>query len=1010
MTFYFVNVIQTFGGLACFVLIFAFGAELFAQTKYRFDSWTTNEGLPQNSVHSIVQTNDGYLWFTTLDGLVRFDGVRFTVFNKSNSKNLPSNRLNSLFTADGATLWIITEDQILVSFAGGAFQKLTTADGLPSDKILGLVREFDGSILAYAREGIARFDGQRFSIIKGGDGFDGQDSRPYFAPSGTFWELNRNVLTASANGVTNEYLLPANLKKYLALKDLRPFDAIEMLETGDGELWFAVGKGIYKVQNGTVSEVLAEGMPRSRILAVSRDKAGNVWFGTSLDGACRFSQNRFDCFNSKNSTVDDYIFDIFSDREGTLWLGANEKGIYRVTEQFITSLPPAEGLAAKKVYPILEDSSGAVWIGGIGGLSKYDHGRITNYLEDNGSQGLSVSALYQDRTGRLWIGKAWTISFIENGKLYDAEKTPGLDLSDINRPYDIKEDKHGVIWIAAVNGLYKYDSGTVIKLTTADGLPSNDIKIVLESNDGETLWIGTSNGLAELKNGRITAFTEQNGLAGNLIRALYEDETGTLWIGTYDSGLVRLKNGVFTVIKKENGLFSDGVFQILKDEQRNFWMSSNQGIYRVSRAQLNDFADGKIGSIVSTGYNKSDGMPTTEANGGAQPAGVKMRSGELWFPTQEGVAIIRPEAVTVNPLPPPVVIETVRIDNQNTTATNNEIQILAGQENLEIDYTGLSFIQPEQLRFRYRLENLEDTWTEAGTRRTAFYPHVAPGEYTFRVIAANSDNVWNETGATLKISVKPPFYRTWFFLAVCTAAIGLFVFGIYRARVSQLQKAQRTQEDFSRRLINAHETERRRIAGELHDSIGQSLAMIKNRAVFSQMKTAEEETKEHLEIIAAQTSQTINEVREISYNLRPYLLERLGLRQSIKSLFDEVADLGQIKVIAEIDDIDSLFDAEQEMNLFRIIQECVNNIVKHSQADFARLSIRKETGVLMIFVEDDGKGFDPNDVTNNGYGEGGFGLIGMVERVKMLGGWKTIESAPGEGTKISIVINLDKTT
>jgi len=364
--------------------------------------------------------------------------------------------------------------------------------------------------------------------------------------------------------------------------------------------------------------------------------------------------------------------------------------------------------------------------------------------------------------------------------------------------------------------------------------------------------------------------------------------------------------------------------------------------------------------------------------------------------------------VPFNPQPPPVVIESAWLAGASVPM-NGSLELAPRQDNLEIRYTGLSFIKPEQIRFRYKLEGLDENWTEAGERRAAFYPYLPPGSYQFRVIAANSDNVWNETGATLKITVKPPFYRTWFFLAICAATIGFFAFVIYRARVSQLEKAQHAQEEFSRRLINAHETERRRIAGELHDSIGQSLAMIKNRAVFSQMKTSDEETKEHLEIIAAQTAQTINEVREISYNLRPYLLERLGLTQSIKSLFDEVSDLGQIKVVAEIDDIDNLFDAEKEMNLFRIIQETVNNVVKHSEADFARALIKKEFGILTIFIEDNGKGFDPNNVAKNGYGEGGFGLIGMAERVKMLGGRKTIESAPGEGTKISIAINLDET-
>ena len=260
-------------------------------------------------------------------------------------------------------------------------------------------------------------------------------------------------------------------------------------------------------------------------------------------------------------------------------------------------------------------------------------------------------------------------------------------------------------------------------------------------------------------------------MTGNHIRSLFEDERGTLWIGTYDSGLSRFAGGKFTNYKKENGLFSDGVFQILPDDRGNFWMSSNQGIYRVSRSELEEFAAGKRKTIISTAYGKSDGMLSTEANGGGQPAGIKMRDGRLWFPTQNGVAIINPASVKTNPLPPPVVIEDARIDNETVGNLPKQIEILPGQENLEIDYTGLSFIKPEQVRFRYRLEGLDEDWTEAGNRRTAFFPHLAPGEYTFRVIAANSDNVWNEKGAALKIVVKPPFYRTWFFLLACVRCV-----------------------------------------------------------------------------------------------------------------------------------------------------------------------------------------------------------------------------------------------
>ncbi len=284
---------------------------------------------------------------------------------------------------------------------------------------------------------------------------------------------------------------------------------------------------------------------------------------------------------------------------------------------------------------------------------------------------------------------------------------------------------------------------------------------------------------------------------------------------------------------------------------------------------------------------------------------------------------------------------------------------MPGQANLEIDYTGLSFIKPEQIRFRYRLEGLDDDWTEAGNRRTAFFPYLAPGEYTFRVIAANSDNVWNEEGAWVKIVVKPPFYRTWFFLLACVAVASLMIYTLYRRRIFNLERARRTQEEFSRRLINAHESERRRIARELHDSIGQSLAMIKNRVVQSAENVTDEKTRQQLDLITAQTTQTIGEVREISYNLRPYLLENLGLTKAVKSLLNKIAETGQIKIQMKLDDVDDLFEPEAEMSIYRIIQENLTNILKHAEATEAQILLKKSERNLTILISDDGSRIRP---------------------------------------------------
>lgn len=341
------------------------------------------------------------------------------------------------------------------------------------------------------------------------------------------------------------------------------------------------------------------------------------------------------------------------------------------------------------------------------------------------------------------------------------------------------------------------------------------------------------------------------------MRSIYEDAEGTLWIGTYDEGLSRFREGRFFNYKVENGLFNNGVFQILEDRQGRFWISCNKGIYRVSRQQLNDFAEGRIEELTSVPYGKADGMLNSECNGGRQPAGLKTSDGRLCFPTMDGVVVIDPDAVEVNELPPPIVIEQVSIDH-SPADFSKEVIIQPGQNNLEINYTASSFIKSGEIKFKYRLEGRDAEWTDAGVRRVTYFPYLPPGRYTFRVIAANRDGVWNLEGASLRVLVRAPFYERGWFLLMCAGAVVGGVLLIFRARVNRLQKKQAAQEAFSRQLIESQEQERKRIAAELHDSIGQSLLIIRNWALVGlNSLTGLNPAREYLDEISDTTSQAL---------------------------------------------------------------------------------------------------------------------------------------------------------
>jgi len=675
-----------------------------------------------------------------------------------------------------------------------------------------------------------------------------------------------------------------------------------------------------------------------------------------------------------------------------------------MSRRIITTYSKANGLAADNTYPIFEDSSGVMWRGGWGGLTRIENGQFTHYDDKDGLIGLHMS-LYQDREGTLWIGSYGALTRLRDGRfelMASAKGKNKIELPDPS-PLAIVQDREGAMWFGTTEGLVRYKNGAVTGYTASDGLPDKYIQAIHESRDG-ALWIGTRGGLARFDNGRFIAYTENDGMPATRVRCIYEDGDGVLWIGAYDGGLARFKDGRFTRYTMKDGLFNNGAFQILEDRRGNLWMSCNKGIYSVSKQELNDFAAGKIHSITSISFDQNDGMLDEECNGGMQPAGWIARDGKMWFPTQHGAAVIDAEAAPRNPLPPPVLVEQFMV--QRRPVDLHEVMVIPpGSDDVEIHYTGLSLIKSEQVKFKYQLVGLDRDWIEAGTRRAVYYSHLPPGDYKFRVIAANVDGVWNTEGASIGIRILPPFYRTWWFVALATATVAALAVLAYRKRVSHLEQARAAQETFSRRLIDSQEQERKRIAAEMHDSLGQNLLIIKNRALLGQMAAKEHGVcREQFDEIDLSVSQAIDEVRTIAYNLRPHHLDRLGLTKTLEAMIDKAAAASSIRFTWRIADLDGALSKPSEINLYRIVQESINNILKHSQATEAEIEVSRDAHGVQVLIRDNGRGFvaaAPAAETRRG-----FGLTGINERVRMLGGILAIESGAGQGTTITVKLPL----
>jgi signal transduction histidine kinase/ligand-binding sensor domain-containing protein len=978
------------------------------QAQYRFDHWTADNGLPQNSVRDIVQTRDGYLWLTTFDGLVRFDGVRFTVFNKSNSPGIANNRFVQLFEDRHGDLWAALETGGLVRRHQGRFTTYTKGQGLAEDLVTSLGDDGQGNLLLLHVERAFRWSDGKFQPVT--EPRPPASGAPAARPDHV-QHLAMSILERGLAAPGAACFVDGQLRVWA--KAEFPVDRLVStrypMQDARGDTWFVTSDNLLRTTQGRLAQVYSRrtGLPgqnpalvfgKRPLQTVSRDEAGRLWL-TELDSL------RSELMAMQTPEGMEDIRVCYADREGNTWIGTFNHGLFRARKQTVTAYSAAQGLRATEVYPLLEGRDGAFWIGATGsdGLIRYKDGVFTSYGIGPHGWGESISALYEDRAGRLWI----------NGKGHLVEgryvRVLGQDMvpDALNFVWTMAEDRAGAYWIGTVHGVVCVQNGAATIYTTKDGLAGNDTKVILDDGAGG-LWLGSYGGLTHYRDGKFTAWTEKDGMPGNTVRALKQDGDGTLWIGTYDSGLGRFKDGRFTRYTMRDGLFDNGVFQILEDDAGWCWMSCNRGIYRVRKQELNDFADGRLARLTSIAYGKSDGMPSAECNGGRWPAGVRASDGKLWFPTMGGVAVIDPATIRTNSQPPPVVIEGMRIDNQSVGVElmDSAIQIRPEQQNFEIEYTALSFINSETLRFKYKLEGWDQDWVEAGTRRTAYFSHVAPGDYTFRVIAANRDGVWNMEGQSLRIRVLPPFYRTWWFLGLAALLVGGVIVAAFKYRVAQLEARQAAQQAFARQLIESQEGERKRIAGELHDSLGQNLLVIKNRALYGLLEPNDApRAAAQLSEISTGVSQTLDEVRQIAANLHPYQLDRLGLTKALKAMAQRVAEAAHLDIVTACDNIDGLFAPATEINLYRIVQESLNNIVKHAAATEASVRIERDGPRVTVTVHDNGRGFTSNAP---GDGKGGFGLTGMTERAHLLGGALDIDSAPGEGTTVTLRIELPK--
>ncbi len=955
------------------------------RAQYTIRQWNVEDGLPQSTIRCITQTHDGYLWIGTWNGLARFDGVHMTVFNALNTPGLnPS--ITCLHEDRDRLLWIGTDGGGLWQYRNGGLERVDSTSGFGGTFITAMNEDSAGRMWFGTDTGIFVYAMNQFLHFRYTDPF------PYFVVTQILPLPDSSVYLQLVNDVFHVRIA----RNTLAVID-KPFRSggyrVDLDSTGN--LWYGVkGKGLIERTRSIehIDRRFANVDPKQVFIPWNQEK----WVLTP-HGPYVLRDNRRERLQFVDGIDLSSIEVVFEDREGILWLGVEGAGLLRLLPKQVQTFSTGNGLETDEIMCGTEDRSGNVWVGTwLGGLARTRATSPGRFIPvPPFTNGMTIMAVCQSRNGTIWVG-TWGhgVYTIRNGA---TKRFQGNGLLDNTTIHGIVADTGSGVWIIGLYGaVWHYDGATIRLWNWRNGLTDKQANSILMTRNGD-VWVGTEGaGVARFSKGSISFLNEENGLINNFCHVAIEDTDSAVWL-TSKIGIQRWKHGILTSVGSKQG-FEEDAAQFIQDDNGDYWIGGTHGIHRIRYKDLNEAADGTLSTLNYLTIGKADGLPVEECSGGANENVWKTHNGDLWFSTTHGVVRLDPRTVASNPIPPGVIIEQVQVEHQ-AVSLSSDIVLHPGQTKIEFDYTGINFSAPGQIRFAYKLVGFDKDWRDVGVERYAQYTNLEPGNYTFHVRAANNAGIWNETGASIDILVLPPFWATWWFRGL---AILLFLTvgpAIYAVRVRQLKGERERQAQFSRRLMQTQEMERQRIANELHDSLGQNLLVIKNKLL---MVEQERKHEDGLAEMSELVSTTIEEVRSISHNLRPHQLDQLGITKTIRALAKQVSESSGIALTADVDKIDGFLSSDEEINLFRIIQESCNNMVKHSGATAAGLSVKKTDGRIDFILGDNGKGMNVKSEQLHGVFGGGFGLSGMQDRAKTFGWHLEIDAQAGQGTTVRL--------
>ena len=975
-------------------------------SEYLARVWQTDEGLPSNRVQAIAQTPDGYLWVGTYEGLARFDGMEFTVFNGPNTPQLKSAPVSALCVASDGALWIGTEGMGVVEWRAGQFSAFAPT-GWPGDRIIHAIRQArDGAIWIATRQGLHRFHHGHVQTYTARQGLLSDDVWAICEHSdGNIWVATSkglNCLRAGEveaftiiNGVPNDSLRSLCQDQGGRVWSGSDHGLVSYNATGPGRnrpVPISAEDGLIRYETGRFyTYTTTHGLSDNMVSATFEDSQRNLWVGT-YSGLNRFIDGRFRAELNGSGMPYDQINTLFEDSWGDVWAGSRE-GLIRLSPKPFSVYTKRRGLSHNNVKSVIEDHVGRLWVGTWGGgLNQITEDQVRVYMTTNQFASDSVLALCEDRDGGIWVGadNRGGLSYIRNSIITRYTSENGLPDAAITA---LHLDRAGDLWVGTTHGLGRWSNG---RFAPESQCGSQRVRIICEDGAG-VLWIGGEAGLMLRRAGRFENLSASGAFPREIVSALQVDADGkTLWVGTLKGGLLRRQDNRVDRYTVQQGLFSNEILGIAEDRGW-LWMTSTKGIFRVRKQDLE--SPGTVMPCIH--YGKGDGLESIVCGSMATPEIWKTADGRLCFATTKGLAIIDSRDVRPALSAPLVRLEQFELDRKAMPLpVSGEVIAPPSRGELGFRYTALDLRAPEKCRFKYKLEGVDPDWIDAGTRRVAHYNNVGPGRYRFQVMACNKDGVWNRQGVSIPLWLRPQVWQTWWFRTLAVVAVVVAIAGILRIILWQKMR----QKLALLQMQHSLEKERARISRDIHDDLGATLTQI---TLLSELARREASQPSKVSLYTAQISQTARELvqtmDEIVWAVNPRN-DKLPLVTGYVFQYAEKFFAGtpmRCRFESPEQWPDQSLSAETRHHLFLAAKEALNNAARHSGATEVRVRWKLDDQELQLCIADNGKGF-----TAGGGAPFGNGLANMRKRLEEIGGQFEIDSVPGTGTSIRFKLPL----